>query len=86
MSKPSEDQLRQAIDAVFNKYDTDKSNTLDNSELKNVIRDTFGQLGAHREVTDEDIKKFLGAVDRNSDGKVTKIELLEIFKRLTGSI
>lgn len=73
MSKPSEDQLRQAIDAVFNKYDTDKSNTLDNSELKNVIRDAFGHLGANRDVTDQDIKKFLGAVDRNNDGKVTKI-------------
>ena len=26
--KPSDDQLRQAIDAIFNKYDTDKSGTL----------------------------------------------------------
>ena len=32
MSKStSDEQLRQAIDAVFNKYDTDKSNTLDQS-------------------------------------------------------
>jgi len=28
MSKPTDDQLRQAIDAIFNKYDTDKSGTL----------------------------------------------------------
>ncbi len=28
MNKPSDDQLRQAIDAIFNKYDTDKSGTL----------------------------------------------------------
>jgi len=28
MSKPSDDQLRQAIDAIFSKYDTDKSGTL----------------------------------------------------------
>jgi hypothetical protein len=27
-SKPTDDQLRQAIDAIFNKYDTDKSGTL----------------------------------------------------------
>ncbi len=27
-SKPSDDQLRQAIDAIFNKYDADKSGTL----------------------------------------------------------
>ena len=27
-SKPSDDQLRQAIDAIFSKYDTDKSGSL----------------------------------------------------------
>jgi hypothetical protein len=27
-SKPSDEQLRKAIDAIFNKYDTDKSGTL----------------------------------------------------------
>jgi len=27
-SKPSDDQLRQPIDAIFSKYDTDKSGTL----------------------------------------------------------
>jgi Ca2+-binding EF-hand superfamily protein len=26
--KPTDDQLRQAIDAIFAKYDTDKSGTL----------------------------------------------------------
>jgi hypothetical protein len=28
-SKPSDDQLRQAIDSIFNKYDADKSGTLE---------------------------------------------------------
>ncbi len=27
-SKPSDDQLKQAIDGIFDKYDTDKSGTL----------------------------------------------------------
>jgi hypothetical protein len=29
MSKPSDDQLRQAIDGIFHKYDADKSGTLE---------------------------------------------------------
>ena len=29
MDKVSDEQLRQAIDSVFNKYDADNSNTLD---------------------------------------------------------
>lgn len=31
MSKPTDDQLRQAIDAIFNKYDTDHSGTLEDT-------------------------------------------------------
>lgn len=27
-SKPSDDQLRQAIDGIFDRYDTDRSGTL----------------------------------------------------------
>ena len=82
MSKPSDQQLRQAIDGVFAKYDVDKSNTLDNNELRNVIADAFKQLGATRNVTDSDLKKFVGAVDKNNDGKITKVELFEIFKKI----
>lgn len=86
MSKPSDDQIKLAIDAVFVKYDLDKSNTLDYGELKNVIADSFKQLGASRNVTDLDVKKFVGAVDKNNDGKVTKVELFEIFKRISMAV
>lgn len=86
MSSPSDDQLREAINAVFNKYDVDKSNTLDQGELRNVVADAFKQLGSTRSVNETDIKKFIGAVDKNSDGKVTKMELFEIFKKIAGSV
>jgi hypothetical protein len=29
MSKPTDNQLRQAIDGIFDKYDSDKSGTLE---------------------------------------------------------
>ena len=29
MSKPTDDQLRQAIDGIFDKYDADRSGTLE---------------------------------------------------------
>lgn len=38
-----------------------------------MITDAFKQLNANRSVTENDIKKFVGAVDKNSDGKVTKM-------------
>lgn len=86
MSKPTDDQLRQAIDAVFTKYDTDKSNTLDLNELKGVISDAFKQLGANRSVEAADVKKFINAVDKNNDQKITKLELFEIFKKISNAV
>lgn len=82
MTTAGDDQLRMAINAVFDKYDVDKSQTLDFAEVKNVVADAFKQLGATRAVTDDDVKKFVGAVDKNHDYKITKVELFEIFKRL----
>ena len=86
MSKPTDDQLRQAIDAVFQKYDVDKSNTLDLNELKGVISDAFKQLGANRSVEMADVKKFINAVDKNNDQKITKSELFEIFKKISNAV
>lgn len=80
--KPSDAQLNNAIDSVFTKYDADKSGTLEYSEIKNLITDAFGKLGHPREVTDEDVKKFGQAVDKNSDGKVSREELFQIFKQI----
>jgi hypothetical protein len=47
-SKPSDDQLRQAIDAIFNKYDSDKSGTLEGNEIFCLINDAFKSLGRNR--------------------------------------
>ena len=70
--KPSDDQLKLAIDAIFKKYDVDNSGSLDGQQVKNVITDSFKNMGTSRSVTDEDVKKFLGAVDQNSDDKINK--------------
>ena len=53
MSKPSDDQIRQAIDAIFNKYDTDKSGTLKGNEIFDLINDAFKSLGRNRKVSKE---------------------------------
>jgi Ca2+-binding EF-hand superfamily protein len=36
-------------------------------------------------VTDDDVKKFVGTVDKNNDGMINKQELFIIFKRILDS-
>jgi Ca2+-binding EF-hand superfamily protein len=80
--KPSDDQLRQAIDAIFNKYDTDKSGTLEGNEIFCLINDAFKSLGRNREVKSDEVNQFVKAIDKNGDGKISKAELFEILKKL----
>jgi Ca2+-binding EF-hand superfamily protein len=81
-SKPSDDQLRQAIDSIFNKYDTDKSGTLEGNEIFSLINDAFKSLGRNRDVKNEEVTQFVKAIDKNGDGKISKPELFEILKKL----
>ena len=72
MSKPNDDQLKQAIDAIFNKYDTDKSGTLEGEEVFKLISDAFKSLGRSKDVEKQEVNQFVNAIDKNGDGKISK--------------
>lgn len=77
-----EAQLRQAVDAVFSKYDKDGSQTLDSDEVTALINDALAHMKANRQVTKPEVEQFMNAVDNNKDKKINKNELLEIFKKV----
>ena len=81
-TKPSDDQLRQAIDAIFNKYDVDQSGTLESQQIFCLIRDAFKSLGRNKQVSQQEVQQFINAIDKNGDGKIAKPELFEILKKL----
>jgi Ca2+-binding EF-hand superfamily protein len=72
MSKPTDEQLRQAIDAIFNKYDADQSGTLEDNEIFTLINDAFKSLGRNKQVSQQEVRQFIQAIDKNGDGKIAK--------------
>ncbi len=78
----SDDDLRNAVNAVFDAYDKDKSGTLEVNEVRSLINDALKHMGQNREVTKAEVEQFVAAVDKNSDGKIAKPELFEIFKKV----
>lgn len=72
MSKPTDDQLKQAIDAIFNKYDVDRSGTLEDNEIFSLINDAFKSLGRNKQVSQQQVRQFVAAIDKNGDGKIAK--------------
>lgn len=71
-SKPTDDQLRQAVEAIYSRYDADKSGTLEGTEVVKLISDAFKGLGRNKEASIEEISIFWKAVDKNGDGKISK--------------
>jgi Ca2+-binding EF-hand superfamily protein len=78
----SEEQLRQAVDAVFNQFDADKSGLLDANEVLALINTALQHMKANRQATQKEVNDLIAAVDKSGDGKIAKPELLEIFKRV----
>jgi Ca2+-binding EF-hand superfamily protein len=71
-SRPSDDQLKHAINAIFMKYDTDNSGTLEDKEIHSLITDAFKSLGRNKEIGGQQVNQFITAIDKNGDGKIAK--------------
>jgi len=78
----TDQQLKDAVDAVFGKFDTDNSGTLEAAEVASLINAALSQMNAGRQATQQEIQSLISAVDKNNDGKIAKPELFEIFKRV----
>ena len=75
-------QLRHYIDRVFERYDWDKSGTLNPEELANFMTVYYESVGDPTKVTPEVARWYMEAIDLDRDGKINKQELFEAFKFL----
>ena len=78
----SDQQIRDAVDAVFGQFDKDNSNSLDSNEVFNLINAAFSKMSVNRQVSQDEVNNFVKAVDTSGDGQIQKPELFEIFKKV----
>lgn len=55
----SEAEIKKAVESVFKVYDKDNSGTLDQDEVTSLINDALKQMKQNKQVTVEDVKKFI---------------------------
>jgi Ca2+-binding EF-hand superfamily protein len=48
-----DNMLRQYIDQIFNKYDRDRSGTIETIELENFFNDVFASVGDSRRINQQ---------------------------------
>lgn len=76
--KISEDELRTAIDRIFDEYDKDKNGSLDKKEVLNLLNNSLGKTN----MTEKDVKDFMSKVDSDGSNSIEKGELFRIYKQL----
>ena len=78
----TEQQLKDAVDAVFQQFDKDNSGTLDSNEVSNLINAALKHMNSPRVASQKEVDALISNVDKNGDGKIGKVELYEIFKQV----
>lgn len=70
-----EQKYNEMCDTAFDKFDTDKSGTIDGAELKPLVNDLVKKIKADApEIDEEKLKSALNTLDADQDGKVTREE------------
>ena len=78
----TDDQLRMYIDQIFVRYDRDNSGSLDARELAGFFNDLFQTMGYTMRVNEQQAAMAIRSIDKNSDGRASKMELFLAFKTL----
>ena len=73
-------KFNQVTSSSFDKYDKDKSGYIEQAELKDVINEMASQLNRDTDISEEDVKNVLQAIDTNKDGKISKQEFSNLSK------
>ncbi len=81
----TDQQLRNYIDQIFLRYDRDNSGTLEPNELGGFFNDIFAMMGDPRRVNQLQAMQALQSIDKNCDGRASKMELFMAFKSLMGT-
>ena len=73
--RPIKRRIEAALRRLFDEFDTDKSGSISNSDLRKLINDAgFGD-----DVSDDEIEQLIARVDTSGDGKVSFDEFLAVF-------
>ncbi len=68
--------LQNAVNLVFDSYDTDRNGYLDCQEVSFLINDALKHMNQKKKVSPEEVEKFVTSIDKNNDKYISQTELL----------
>lgn len=86
MPQLTEEEIKKAVDATFQKYDVDKNGILEKTEVLPMLQDAVRFLGKSYKVDEFDVQEFIKMADANKNRKLEKKEIYTIFKKVVKPI
>lgn len=74
-------EIQDAVQYIFDFYDKNKDGLLDQNEVKALIENSLKQMGSSHKPSNLQILEFINSMDKNNDGKLSKVQLTNAFKR-----
>lgn len=75
----SMDQVTLLIDIIWDRYDKDKSGTLEISELHNFLNEFYSDAGLDAMVFEFEVEDLINEIDKSGDGIIQKDELIKFM-------
>lgn len=77
------DKLQKAVDIIFARYDFNHNNTIEPNEMISVINSGLRELGKIGNATFADAREFIQLADADRDERLSKKEMMELFRKIT---
>ena len=73
--------IAQAVNDIWDQYDTDKSGALDKAETRKFVSATLTETG-QGSFTEDEFNDCFASFDKNGDGSISKDEMVEFIKKV----
>ena len=75
-------QLKQIVDALFQRFDKDGSKDLDREEVADLLACSYKYMKLSQKPSQNHVQSLINALDTSHDGKISKPELFQAFKMM----
>ena len=73
-----------AVEKLWAQYDVDGNGYLDKTETKRFVADTFKNLSASDQLSEEQFEEAFNEFDQDKSGKIDKGEMVNYMKKAAG--
>ena len=76
--------ISRCVAEIWAVYDDDNSGALDKEETRQFVKETLGDMGDGKGMSDEEFEQCFLEFDADGSGTIEKREMIEFIKSITG--